>query len=485
MLAERAGPWNAKPTTRHLPSLWEDVKIRLLTDHKSWTPPQRRMMAKGGRFHGGRLGIAAAFLIALTCGGFAIFRQVEESRKADHAAALVERLLVADTAEVPAIVQELDGYRRWSDPLLREEDGQAAPGSTKKINLALGLLPVDRGKVAELKDDLLLATPSQFSVILSSLQTFSGDVTEPLWNDALDPKQKPQPQFQAACALAQLGPRDQRWNAISSTVVDHLVTLEPSAFVAWRPVLQPARDRLWRPLSAIFRDTKRSETSRNYATDTLAEFAFDQPDQLFDLLADANERQFSAIFGKLSAHKDEAIKRATQEVAKKLPPGANEDQKEVLAKRQANAAVALLRFGTGEPVWPLLKASQDPRVRSYIIHWLSPRNGEPQAILQRLESEPDVTVRRALMLTLGQFTEDQLPVSGRQPLIPKLLTIYERDPDPGLHGAAEWLLRKWGREKDLGAILARLAGDEMHLRKCREAALVCEYAEANVRRRRW
>ena len=46
-MAERAGVWNAKPTTRHLPSLWEDVKIRLLTDHKSWTPPQRKMMTSG------------------------------------------------------------------------------------------------------------------------------------------------------------------------------------------------------------------------------------------------------------------------------------------------------------------------------------------------------------------------------------------------------------------------------------------------------
>ncbi len=42
LLAERAGVWNAKPTNRHLPSLWEDVKIRLLTDHKRWTSPQQQ-----------------------------------------------------------------------------------------------------------------------------------------------------------------------------------------------------------------------------------------------------------------------------------------------------------------------------------------------------------------------------------------------------------------------------------------------------------
>ncbi len=460
LLAERAGAWNAKPTSRHLPSLWEDVKIRALTNHRSWTPPQRTMMAKGRRFHGGRAGIAAAFLIVLACGGFAIFRQVEEQRRADHAAELVKQLLVADTTAVPAIVQELDGYRRWADPSLREEDGHAVPGSTKKINLALGLLPVDHSKVAELKDDLLVATPGQFSVILTALLPFNVDVTEPLWNDALDPKQKPQTQFQAACALAHFAPRDQRWNAINSAVVEHLVSLEASAFVAWRAELVPARDRLLGPSSVIFRDTKRTDASRDYATETLTEFAFDRPDQLFDLLADANEHQFAAIFGKLSAHKDAAIKRATQEVAKTPPADATEDQKEYLAKRQANAAIALLRFGAGEPVWHLLKASQDPRVRSYIVNWLGPRGGDPRAILQRWEIEPDVTIRRALLLTLGQFDEAQLPVAERQTLIPKLLTIYEHDPDPGLHGAAEWLLRRWGQEKALEAVLAKLASNE-------------------------
>ncbi len=234
--------------------------------------------------------------------------------------------------------------------------------------------------------------------------------------------------------------------------------------MAWRAELTPARERLLAPLSAIFRDQKRGGAARDYATDTLAEFAFDRPDELFDLLADSEERQFAPIFSKLAAHKDEAIKRATQEVSKTFPQDANEDQKEVLAKRQANAAVALLRLGAGEPVWPLLKASPDPRVRSYIVNWLGPRGGDPRAILQRLQIEPDVTIRRALLLTLGQFDEAQLPVAERQTLIRKLLTIYEHDPDPGLHGAAEWLLRKWGQEKALEAVLTKLACDETQLR---------------------
>ncbi len=64
-----------------------------------------------------------------------------------------------------------------------------------------------------------------------------------------------------------------------------------------------------------------------------------------------------------------------------------------------------------------------------------------------------MTIRRALVLTLGQFTDAQLPSAQREPLIPKLLAVYENEPDPGLHGASEWLLRKWGQDKPLDADL--------------------------------
>src|SRR5205823_2036234 len=41
---------------------------------------------------------------------------------------------------------------------------------------------------------------------------------------------------------------------------------------------------------------------------------------------------------------------------------------EAIAKRQANAAVALLRMGRLDSVWPLLKSSPDPGARSKLIH---------------------------------------------------------------------------------------------------------------------
>jgi formylglycine-generating enzyme required for sulfatase activity len=131
--------------------------------------------------------------------------------------------------------------------------------------------------------------------------------------------------------------------------------------------------------------------------------------------------------------------------------------KERLAKRQANAAATLLRLGQAEPVWPLLRYRPDPRARSYLIHRLSPLGVEPRALVRRLETEPDISSRQALLQSLGEFGEEKFPISEREKLIPKLLGLYREDADPGLHGSAEWLLRRWKQGEKLQEIDKSLA----------------------------
>jgi formylglycine-generating enzyme required for sulfatase activity len=56
-----------------------------------------------------------------------------------------------------------------------------------------------------------------------------------------------------------------------------------------------------------------------------------------------------------------------------------------------------------------------------------------------------------------------LSAAQRQPLVEKLLLVYENEPDAGLHGAAEWLLRKWGQAKRLEVLVEKLQGDDKQL----------------------
>ena len=162
----------------------------------------------------------------------------------------------------------------------------------------------------------------------------------------------------------------------------------------------------------------------------LADYAADQPQVLADLLMDADEKQFAVIYPKFKEQGEQGLPLLTGEIDKKPAgrPAISDEKREKLAKRQANAAVALFKMNQPEKVWPLLKHSPDPRVRSYLIHRLSPLGADAGAIVKRLDEEPDVTIRRALLLSLGEFDEKELPPENARRLLPKLQEIYRTAP---------------------------------------------------------
>jgi formylglycine-generating enzyme required for sulfatase activity len=202
----------------------------------------------------------------------------------------------------------------------------------------------------------------------------------------------------------------------------------------------------------VYRDQSSERAAeRSLATSLLDEYAADNPQVLADLLMDADEKQFAVIYPKLKEQGEKCAMFLTAEIARKLPSElpSSDKQREKLAKRQTNAAVALLRMNQAEKVWPLLRRSDqpdDPRIRSYLIHRLSPLEADAGAIIKRLDEEPDVTIRRALALCLGKYSEHELSPDSRQTLLPKLQAMYRNEADPGFHAAVEWLLRQWKQE---------------------------------------
>jgi formylglycine-generating enzyme required for sulfatase activity len=125
-----------------------------------------------------------------------------------------------------------------------------------------------------------------------------------------------------------------------------------------------------------------------------------------------------------------------------------------------------------------LKHSADPRLRSFIVNWLSPLGADPRAVAAGLDGfdpkatpggaegrsqmdavlfHPETSTRRALILALGAYGEEGLSPAEREPLVTKLLDVYRDDPDAGIHGAAEWTLRRWGRSDQLAAAEAGLS----------------------------
>jgi formylglycine-generating enzyme required for sulfatase activity len=65
-----------------------------------------------------------------------------------------------------------------------------------------------------------------------------------------------------------------------------------------------------------------------------------------------------------------------------------------------------------------------------------------------------------LLLSLGEFDEKANPPEDRQVLLPKIRDIYCTDSDPGIHGSAEWLLRRWQQQAWLRKLNEEWAQDK-------------------------
>jgi formylglycine-generating enzyme required for sulfatase activity len=452
-LADRTGIWNARPENRQLPGLLQWVSICLLTRKQNWAEPQRQMMRSAARYHGVRGTVFAIILAILSWGSYEGYGRLK-------AQALRDRLLDANTAEVPTIVKDMAGYWPWVDPLLRDayQQAEANHETRKQLHASLALLTVDSSLVDQVFCRLLDAAPHEVPVIRDALLAHKQLLLEKLWSVVERPaKGQEHRRLRAACALASYDPDNQRWANVRDAIAQDLVTVPAVYLASWMDCLRPVRGKLLGPLTAVFEDGNRRETERSLATDLLVDYAVDQPRVLADLLMNASENQFAALYPKIVDHRQRALSLLQDEVDKQLLPGSDEDAKERLARRQANAGVALLRLGQAEKVWPLLRHRTDPRVRSYVIHRLGRLGADPRTVIKRLKEEQEVSTRRALLLCLG---EQELAGSDREALLPGLFGFYREDPDPGIHGSAAWLLRRWQQGSKLDEMDRAWARDQ-------------------------
>jgi formylglycine-generating enzyme required for sulfatase activity/tRNA A-37 threonylcarbamoyl transferase component Bud32 len=431
----------------------------------------------------------ACLAIAVVAGAAAVHHVLQERERArqmeaTHAADLVQRLLDADIAQVPAVIAEIDTCRPFANPLLRERHAQADDDSRHKLHTSLALLAVDRTQVDYLCDRLLAAEPHEVPVLRDALAPHRKLVIERLWT-ALQQPASGLERLRAGCALARYDADGRRWDACAAALADELVAANPIFLGRWMEGLRPIRTRLLAPLANIFRDHERSETERTLATSILTDYAVDQPQALAELVMHADTRQFAAVFPKLRQHGQRALVLLEHEVDKALPSDAAPDAKEQSARRQANAAVALLRMGSAAKVWPLLRHRSDPRLRSYLIHRLGPLGTDARAIVGRLDHEPDVSIQRALILSLGEFVVREFGPHEHEALIRKLQELYRTADDPGLHSASEWLLRHWRQDAWLTETDAQWLNDPHRRSERRRRIARALTAEHGARQPQW
>ncbi len=206
--------------------------------------------------------------------------------------------------------------------------------------------------------------------------------------------------------------------------------------------------------------------ARRAAAETLADYGYDKGAVIANALVQSELPTFQVLFAVAVNNSEDAVMRFEQELAEAAPPNAPIEELQRLNIRKSRAAAGLARLGRAEQVWPLLVfdpqsddlQSQDPSLRTEVLHALAEYRVPVQRLVDRLSSGlpaaqngsrnvQETSIQRALLLALGGYTSG-MSEKARHTVIEQLQlrTVFETDPDPGIHSACELLLRRWGEK---------------------------------------
>jgi serine/threonine protein kinase len=437
VLAERSALWSERHEQRQLPSFAEWLRIQCLVRRARWTEPERTVMRAATRRHLARLALVllvGAGLGVIGRNAYAYFR----------GRALVDQLLAAETSRVPAIIRQLAPYRGWTEPVLHAVTADPAKTRAERLHAQLALLPWKSTSAESLLAPILDASPDELRVISEELVPARGSVIDPLWAAAYDDRASADHRFRAACALAILAPADQRWAEIGPRTADQLLAEDPLLVKPWVDLLRPVQSALLSRLVFAARSSDERTPARMLATSIVIDYARDTVAPIVEMTLDADVRQFSAILPALQSRREEAIASLRSYLAAESGARETDESQDLSAWRRANAAVALLRLGEADAIWPMLGAADDPRPQSEALFAMHRFGVTPGPLLARLEGESDVRILMALYLALADCA-DQIAAEAREPLVRRLAIEYRDHPDAGMHSALRLLLKRLGQ----------------------------------------
>jgi formylglycine-generating enzyme required for sulfatase activity len=202
-------------------------------------------------------------------------------------------------------------------------------------------------------------------------------------------------------------------------------------------------------------------------------------------LVEADASGFATYLAMLSAYPEEASAALHGQLNRSSPPTAPPEQRQALARQQARAAAALLHMARVQRVWPLFHQGADPTCRTYLIHLCAELGVNPAIVALGLQATEDYdpSAYQGLLLALGEYNPDQRAEVVRGPLVDRILYSYRYDLDPGVHSAAEWLLRRWNLTDRLARTDQQIRSTRLTEQRVAELVKLLKHADPSVRSR--
>jgi serine/threonine protein kinase/formylglycine-generating enzyme required for sulfatase activity len=112
---------------------------------------------------------------------------------------------------------------------------------------------------------------------------------------------------------------------------------------------------------------------------------------------------------------------------------------------RARFAIVLLHLGLPRGAERVLSLAKDPTARTAFIHSFAVWHGDLRSMPDLLTASASPAFQSGVCAALGLTDPTSLAVDDRERLESVLQQLYRESPDGGVHSAAGWALRQWGR----------------------------------------
>ncbi|MDX1929716.1 MAG: SUMF1/EgtB/PvdO family nonheme iron enzyme [Pirellulaceae bacterium] len=474
-LAERTAAWNALRENKQLPTLGEWINIRTLTDRKRWTNPERMLMQQANGFHLRQLTTAVLLSLLLIVAGLWTLAREAKLQEATRIEGLVGSLVTAEPTQLTDIIRELDANPQVAASYLSPLVSTAATTLDEKraqLHARLALVSRDATLLEPLVEELLTGKVTYVAPISQQLRPAAEQLTERFEVLLSDEKIDAQRRFRAALALANYVPESKTalWTEPATKfIAQQLVASNPEFQPLLRDLLRPIQARLLTDIERIFVDPKATDVERLGTANAFADYAKTDIEKLSHLLSMATPEQFAVLYPIVAVARASSTVDDLRRIAATLPADElGSAERIVFGQHRANAAVTLLRLGARDQVLPVFEMIDDPEALTQFVFRCRSRGVLVDELLellemvrQRVSLKPIAThqspagatgfdksyAHYAILLAMGEYALDEVPPPRRESLLKELADTYRNDPSSGVHGAAGWLLRKWGQSE--------------------------------------
>lgn len=456
-LKEYAAIWSYQPDRKHIPTFVDWIQIQSWTKSRRWGTVERQMMRTATKNYVAWIAALVA-IVAILWGGLVWNREYADAR------AVVSQYRSASVPQLNPILDQLLERRWFTQPRIATSLQSISDEPTQRWRDQLAMALMEPSTRMELIGTALQLPPPEVAVIADRLNPLTAEERDRIASMFGETQNDTSKTVAAGILLAPMVPSDPVVAKALATFEDQIAGALIQHALKAPQDNQVLIDAFKKTMPAIgdgfvrIATQSKNESERMLANALTIQLLANDPQRMFDYFLESNWEQNGLVWAALKPQLQHIYQQVLAVAKAPLDASLTGAEWDRVSRRKALAVAMMHSLHEPQWTWPVLRQITPPHARGYLLDRIAMCGGNPSVLAAQFQRESNPAGRRAILLSLDTFDEDQIDQAGRESLLQMTKDAFINDTDPGVHAAAAYLLRYWGETEWLVSATRSLRG---------------------------